>query len=91
MGALEQGQPGVVDACRSVVGELQRCVVLGPEKWHSVLVEAEVEVGRRLVGLQAEAARVDSMPDLSEEQRTAIMHNRCVAAACSTEKEAAAW
>jgi hypothetical protein len=78
-----------VEACRHVVGELQRVVVLGPERWHSVLLEAELEVGRRLVGLQAEAARVDGMPDLSEEQRTAVMHNRCGAvpglqcAACS--------
>ncbi|KAG2500586.1 hypothetical protein HYH03_001354 [Edaphochlamys debaryana] len=73
---LGRARPGLLSGVELLVSELERLTVLWDERWAGLLAEVEVELSRRAVSLQAEAARVADDPSLSGAQRQALLASR---------------
>lgn len=78
--ALEAG-PGrgrlVRETCE-LVGQLEGLTVTPQERWHALLSEVELDVGRKLLAVQAEAARLASNPRITTEKRQHLLRRRYV-------------
>eukprot|EP00198_Chlamydomonas_reinhardtii_P004149 XP_001693485.1 phosphatidylinositol 3-kinase-related protein kinase [Chlamydomonas reinhardtii] len=73
---LGRSRPGLLAGVQTLVGEMVRLTVLWDERWAALLAEVEVEISRRAVSLQAEAARVAEDSSLSPAQRQALLASR---------------
>ncbi|KXZ49313.1 PI3kinase-like protein [Gonium pectorale] len=73
---LGRSRPGLLAGMELLVGEMERLTVLVDERWAALLTEVEVEIARRAVSLQAEAARVEEDASLTAEQRQALLASR---------------
>ncbi|KAK9805272.1 hypothetical protein WJX72_010214 [[Myrmecia] bisecta] len=69
-------QPAVVQQLTLMMDEMQRLTVLQAEQWHAILAELQVDVSRRLITLQAEAARCAARAELDTQAKQQIMSDR---------------
>ncbi|GLC49196.1 hypothetical protein PLESTB_000192700 [Pleodorina starrii] len=73
---LGRSRPGLLPGVEVLVAEMERLTVLWDERWAALLAEVEVEIARRAVSLQAEAARVADDASLTGEQRQSLLSSR---------------
>ncbi|GLI61976.1 hypothetical protein VaNZ11_004542, partial [Volvox africanus] len=73
---LGRSCPRLLADVEVLVAEMERLTVLWDERWAALLAEVEVEIARRAVSLQAEAARVADDTSLTAEQRQALLSSR---------------
>ncbi|GFR47474.1 hypothetical protein Agub_g9203, partial [Astrephomene gubernaculifera] len=76
LAGLGRSRPGLLAGVEVLVAEMERLTVLWDERWAALLTEVEVEIARRAVSLQAEAARVADDASLSPEQRQSLLASR---------------
>ncbi|GIL75399.1 hypothetical protein Vretifemale_5200, partial [Volvox reticuliferus] len=73
---LGRSRPRLLADVEVLVAEMERLTVLWDERWAALLAEVEVEIARRAVSLQAEAARVADDASMTAEQRQALLSSR---------------